>query len=203
MNEVQVYSQNGQSQRSIHSPFVDINKVFQQPPDSNEKTVSMIQKFHPVDSATDKGTLQKTTTPFIKASGTKLKEIQEEISPVQDFKVASTIINASPLKQFTGQKQRDKNTEEKSNSATLDSPLKRLNKDHYLQTRSTIMNLHLIDKYYNEYKLKHPFYMPDSKHQRLLIFDIDETMIHTLDERDPPEMKGTVRLFIPDTEHPT
>ena len=37
----------------------------------------------------------------------------------------------------------------------------------------------------------------------MLIFDIDETMIHTLDERDPQEMKGSVRLFIPDTEYPS
>ena len=121
----------------------------------------MIQKFHGLDS--DRGTLQKTT-PFIKASGTKLKEIQEEISPVQDFKVAPNAISASPLKQFTGHKTRAQNTEEKSNSTTLDSPLKRLNKDHYLQTRSTIMNLQLIDKYSQEYKHKPLVHLPESKH---------------------------------------
>ena len=32
----------------------------------------------------------------------------------------------------------------------------------------------------------------------MLILDVDETLIHTIDERDPASMKGEFELFIPE-----
>lgn len=36
--------------------------------------------------------------------------------------------------------------------------------------------------------------------KRLLVFDIDETMIHTIDERDPKSMKGQFKIKIADMD---
>ena len=33
----------------------------------------------------------------------------------------------------------------------------------------------------------------------MLVFDIDETMVHTLDEDDPQQMKSKITLMIPDS----
>ena len=68
-----------------------------------------------------------------------------------------------------------------------------LNQDHYQSILNTVMHLHLLDQYKLDYlKLPHvELPKPRKRSQRItLIIDIDETMIHTLDERDPPSMKG-------------
>ena len=38
--------------------------------------------------------------------------------------------------------------------------------------------------------------VPDSKFDKLLIIDIDETMIHTVDERDPIGMKAKYQIMV-------
>jgi CTD small phosphatase-like protein 2 len=38
---------------------------------------------------------------------------------------------------------------------------------------------------------------------KVIFFDIDETMIHCLDDRDPPDMRGEVSLVVRLEEHTT
>ena len=73
-----------------------------------------------------------------------------------------------------------------------------LSAKHYAETLDCIKNLSVIEKYKNEYLNIPAVNLKPSKHKKVLIFDLDETMVHTLDERDPPSMQGKVRLFIPD-----
>ena len=44
-------------------------------------------------------------------------------------------------------------------------------------------------------------FLPDSRNAKVLILDVDETLIHTIDERDPASMKGTFELFIPEFDN--
>lgn len=44
--------------------------------------------------------------------------------------------------------------------------------------------------------------MPETTKTKVLIFDIDETMVHSIDERDPKGMKGKIHLLIPDQREP-
>lgn len=62
------------------------------------------------------------------------------------------------------------------------------------------MNLHLLECHQNAYKKLESVYLPDNRNEKVLILDIDETMIHTIDERDPSSMKGKYELYIPDCE---
>lgn len=64
-----------------------------------------------------------------------------------------------------------------------------MTQDHYQQILHTMLNLDLVQKYGHRYLDLQPVKIPSSK-KRLLVFDIDETMIHTIDERDPKSMKG-------------
>ena len=38
--------------------------------------------------------------------------------------------------------------------------------------------------------------MPESRHSKVLILDIDETMVHTVDEKDPNNMKGKFQIMV-------
>ena len=51
---------------------------------------------------------------------------------------------------------------------------------------NTIKNIHYLKPYQNTYQLQQPLYVKkDYKFQKLvLVIDIDETMIHALDEKD-------------------
>jgi predicted secreted acid phosphatase len=37
-----------------------------------------------------------------------------------------------------------------------------------------------------------PVYLPASNKRKVLVFDIDETMVHTLDARDNASMQGAI-----------
>jgi hypothetical protein len=52
-----------------------------------------------------------------------------------------------------------------------------------------MLNLDLVEKYGQKY-LELPQVTIPQSNKRLLVFDIDETMIHTVDEKDPKTMKG-------------
>jgi len=59
------------------------------------------------------------------------------------------------------------------------------------------MHLHLLEQYKQEYLKLPQIELPKpwkSSQKLLLILDIDETMIHTIDERDPPSMGGQYRI---------
>lgn len=60
-----------------------------------------------------------------------------------------------------------------------------------------MLNLDLVQKYGNRYLELEPVHIKKSD-KKLLVFDIDETMIHTLDERDPKSMKGQFKIKIKD-----
>lgn len=75
--------------------------------------------------------------------------------------------------------------------------------EHFQQTVNTIRNLHLLNDFYDLYQLITPVFLPDpseevrtnwagglSMNPKTLFIDIDETMVHCIDERDPPTMKG-------------
>lgn len=67
--------------------------------------------------------------------------------------------------------------------------------------------MHLLEPYEDAYKSINPVHVPapkphllvgrDASSVRLLVLDIDETMIHTVDDKDPPQMKGAHSLTIP------
>jgi hypothetical protein len=49
----------------------------------------------------------------------------------------------------------------------------------------------MLEPYVNDYLKIGEISLPDDPEgKRLLVLDIDETMIHTIDERDPPNMLG-------------
>jgi CTD small phosphatase-like protein 2 len=60
-----------------------------------------------------------------------------------------------------------------------------------------MLNLDLVEKYGSRYKELKPVQIAQS-HKKLLVFDIDETMVHTIDERDPPTMKGQYKIKVKD-----
>lgn len=71
--------------------------------------------------------------------------------------------------------------------------------NHYQQTIQTIQNLHLIKAQDKAYKEIPPVFLPPptiqvrkawQKNFKVLFLDIDETMIHCIDENDPPSMQG-------------
>ena len=67
-------------------------------------------------------------------------------------------------------------------------------------------NLNLLDKYTEKYKKIESIFLPDfdqvhktawaPARPKVLLLDIDETMIHCIDDRDPPTMRGTVNLVV-------
>ena len=63
------------------------------------------------------------------------------------------------------------------------------------------MNLHLLNQYDQLYKQLPKVHIPswdaNTKDKFLLMLDIDETMIHAIDERDGPDMKFQFTLDIP------
>ena len=82
-----------------------------------------------------------------------------------------------------------------------------LNQEHYQQTLNTILNLNLLQPYQNDYKNLPQIDIPSEprfhsgrgrreRQRRILAVDIDETMIHTIDERDPRDMKGKVKIQV-------
>ena len=84
------------------------------------------------------------------------------------------------------------------NAQNPEEDVRQLSVQHYNETLDCIKNLAVIEKYRNEYLNIPAVNLRASQHKKVLIFDLDETMIHTLDERDPPTMKGKVRLNIPE-----
>lgn len=44
-----------------------------------------------------------------------------------------------------------------------------------------------------------PISLPKTGKQKVLVFDIDETMVHSIDEGDSKKMKGKIHLLIPDS----
>lgn len=64
-----------------------------------------------------------------------------------------------------------------------------------------MLNLHMVDKHKNDYQNCPSVFLPDSRNEKVLILDVDETLIHTIDERDPPSMKGTHEVLIPEFDN--
>ena len=64
-----------------------------------------------------------------------------------------------------------------------------------------MLNLHLVHKHKQDYLNCPGVFLPDSRNSKVLILDVDETLIHTIDERDPESMKGTFELFIPEFDN--
>lgn len=60
-----------------------------------------------------------------------------------------------------------------------------------------MLNLDLVEKHGQKY-LDLPSITIPASTKRLLVFDIDETMIHTIDERDPKSMKAQFKIKIKD-----
>jgi hypothetical protein len=61
-----------------------------------------------------------------------------------------------------------------------------------------MLNLHMVEKHKNDYLNCPSVFLPDCRNKKVLILDVDETLIHTIDERDPPGMKGKFELLIPE-----
>ena len=53
-----------------------------------------------------------------------------------------------------------------------------------------MLNLDKVEKHSKDYINLPSVFLPDSRNDMVLILDVDETLIHTIDERDPPYMKG-------------
>lgn len=83
--------------------------------------------------------------------------------------------------------------------------------EHYQQTVNTICNLHLLKPLSHKYQLLPKIHLPDvdraiwqrwqpptGEHinAKVLFLDIDETMIHCIDDRDPVSMRGETKLRI-------
>jgi len=92
-----------------------------------------------------------------------------------------------------------------------------------------MMNLHLLEPHSEKYTALNKIHLPDpdpnvvelwseveglseaegvnalnsrASNAKVLFFDIDETMVHCIDDRDPPSMKGEIRLQI-NLQNPT
>lgn len=55
----------------------------------------------------------------------------------------------------------------------------------------------IISEYDRAYLQLEPVHLPETTKRKVLIFDIDETMVHSIDESDPKGMKGKIHLLIP------
>ena len=75
-------------------------------------------------------------------------------------------------------------------------------KDHLEQNKYVVNHLHLLQKYDNHWRNLEPVDLPPSTKQKVLVFDIDETMVHTIDESDSLKMKGSIKLMIPSSQVP-
>ena len=87
------------------------------------------------------------------------------------------------------------------NSKGQEDGVKNLNQEHYQSILNTVMHLHLLEQYKQDYLNLPQIELPKPwkrSQELLLILDIDETMIHTIDERDPPNMRGQYKIQIPD-----
>lgn len=72
-------------------------------------------------------------------------------------------------------------------------------------------NLHLLEPYSDSYQSLEQVVLPEPTDEqkshwaegrvKVVFFDIDETMIHCIDDKDPPEMKGEVSLVVRLEEH--
>tara|TARA_B110000285_G_scaffold229610_1_gene294647 strand:- start:864 stop:1121 length:258 start_codon:yes stop_codon:yes gene_type:complete len=56
----------------------------------------------------------------------------------------------------------------------------------------------MVEKHNQDFLNCPNVFLPDSRNEKVLILDVDETLIHTIDERDPESMKGSFELFIPE-----
>lgn len=78
-------------------------------------------------------------------------------------------------------------------------PYSKLTEIHFHETLAVVSNLSkIIEEYDKAYLELEPVYLPETTKTKVLIFDIDETMVHSIDERDPKGMKGKIHLLIPD-----
>ena len=75
-------------------------------------------------------------------------------------------------------------------------------KEHLEQNKYVVNHRHLLQQYNQDYKNLEPINLPPSSKQKVLVFDIDETMIHTIDESDSLKMKGAIKLMIPHSSVP-
>jgi Dullard-like phosphatase family protein len=80
-----------------------------------------------------------------------------------------------------------------------------LHSEHFQQTLSVVQNLHAIDHLKDEYRYIEPVFLPDPSAElasrwlgdpKVLFLDIDETLIHCIDEKDPQTMYGQHTLRV-------
>ena len=76
-----------------------------------------------------------------------------------------------------------------------------LNQEHYQHLLNIMLNLHLVQKHQQDYLNCPSVFLPNSRNEKVLILDVDETLIHTIDERDPASMKGSFELLIPEYDN--
>ena len=75
-----------------------------------------------------------------------------------------------------------------------------MHRRHLMQTFNALKAIPELQVYQHEYLKKEAIILPKPKHSRqrkLLILDIDETMIHCLDENDPIEVSPEIVVRVP------
>jgi Dullard-like phosphatase family protein len=147
-NEV-MFSNNNTN--SMHSPFVDIQKVFNQHVDDS-KTISY--------------------------NLTQDKKKVTKHSPVNPFK--GNVDSTSK-----------QDIEPSNHKRSLSEQKRNLNQEHYQQTLNTILNLEMLEPFSKCYLNVAPVFLPPVAHNRVkkvLFVDLDETMVHTLDDQDSQHM---------------
>eukprot|EP00347_Sterkiella_histriomuscorum_P020709 403336778 len=75
-----------------------------------------------------------------------------------------------------------------------------IHRQHLIQTFNALQTIPLLGPYQKSYLRKERIYLPpprDPSLKKLLILDIDETMIHCLDERDPEHEEPDIVIRIP------
>jgi CTD small phosphatase-like protein 2 len=71
---------------------------------------------------------------------------------------------------------------------------------HLMQTFNALSTIPHLKPYEKHYLLKDKIYLPKPKNphiKKTLILDIDETMIHCIDEKDPEDTQPDVVIRIP------
>ena len=78
--------------------------------------------------------------------------------------------------------------------------------NHFQQTLNIMRNIHLLDPFLESYKDVERVELPEPTEEqkskwpdgdvKVVFFDIDETMIHCIDDKDSPDMVGDVKLDV-------
>ena len=102
----------------------------------------------------------------------------------------------SQINQSVESDETEVNIEDRNNSASENGEIHR---EHLLQTLSALHALPLLIPFANKYKEKPKVYLPPRKPHEIktLLLDLDETMIHCLDDRDSPNEEPDVIIAIP------